>query len=98
MAITDLIPWKRDKSDLSVQRQEEDAILDFRNQMNRLFDDFFERPFNLSPFFGETGFTRGFAPQLDVSETDKEIHIAAELPGLEPEDIHISLELSLIHI
>jgi len=98
MAITDLIPWKRDKNDLSVHRQDEDAILDFRNQMNRLFDTFFERPFNLSPMFGETGFTSGFAPQLDVSETDKEIHIAAELPGLEPEDIHITVDRNTLTI
>lgn len=59
--------------------------------MNRMFDEFFERPFGLSPFFGETTSMGGFAPRLDISETDKEITISAELPGLEPEDINISL-------
>lgn len=98
MAITDLIPWKRDKRDLSVQSEEEDAILDFRNQMNRLFDAFFERPFHLSPYTGEAGFTKGFAPQLDVGETDKEINITAELPGMEPENIHISLDHHMLTI
>ena len=54
MAITDLIPWKRNESSVPVRRrQENDSLLDFRSQMNRLFDDFFERPFGLSPFFDE---------------------------------------------
>ena len=98
MAITDLIPWKRDKSDLTIQREGDDALLDFRNQMNRLFDSFFERPFSLSPYFGESTFSRDFAPQLDVSETEKEISISAELPGMEPEDIHITLDRHMLTI
>ena len=71
--------------------REDDALLDIRNQMNNMFDNFFERPFGLSPFFDESALVGGFAPNLDVSETEKEITISAELPGLEPDDIHISL-------
>lgn len=92
MAITDLIPWKRDKGDISIRRDEEDTIIDFRRQMNRLFDEFFERPFSLSPFFSGSTMMKEFTPHLDVSETDKEIIISAELPGLEPEDIHIGMD------
>lgn len=39
-----------------------------------------------------------FAPRLDISDTDKEISIAAELPGLEPEDIHISMDHNTLTI
>ena len=93
MAITDLVPWKKNGTSVPVsRRQEEDAFLDFKRQMNSLFDDFFERPFGLSPFLGETNLMSDFAPRLDISETEKEISISAELPGLEPEDIHISLD------
>ncbi len=93
MGMSDLIPWKKEKSDVQIHRKnEEDALLDIRNQMNRMFDDFFEPPFGLSPFLGMSGTRGDFAPHMDVSETDKEITISAELPGLEPEDIHITLE------
>ena len=99
MAITDLIPWKRNESSVPVRRrQDDDALLDLRSQMNRLFDDFFEQPFGLSPIFGESTMMGNFSPRLDVSETDKEISIKAELPGLEPEGINISLDRGILTI
>lgn len=99
MAITDLIPWKKDETKVSIHRgEEEDELLDLRSRMNRLFDDFFERPFSLSPFFGESAFMGEFAPSIDLSETDQELTISAELPGMEPEDIHITLERNTLTI
>jgi HSP20 family protein len=99
MVITDLIPWKKDESRVPVRRrQQEDSLLDLRSQMNRLFDEFFERPFGISPFFGEAAFVGDFAPRMDVSETDKEITISAELPGLEPEDINITIDRNVLLI
>ena len=81
MTITDMVPKKNDEN-LPVRRgQGEGALLDLRTQMNRLFDQFFERPFSLSPFFREQAFMGDFAPRMDVSETDKEVTISAELPG-----------------
>jgi HSP20 family protein len=85
MAITDLIPWKKSEPGLTVRRrQEEDSLFDLRSQMNRLFDEFFEQPFGLEPFLCESARMDDFAPRLDISETEKEITISAELPGLEP--------------
>jgi HSP20 family protein len=99
MAITDLIPWKKDGTTLPVHRKRsEDMLLDLRSQLNRLFDEFLERPFGLSPFFEGYRFLGDFVPRLDVSETDKEITISAELPGMEPEDIDISLEQNMLTI
>jgi HSP20 family protein len=99
MTIRDLIPWKRDDSLVPVRRrQEDDAPLDFRSQMNRLFDEFFERPFALSPFTGESGITGDFAPRLDISETEKEVTISAELPGMEPQDINIAIDRGILTI
>ena len=99
MAITDLIPWKKNESTLPVQhRQEVDSLLDIRSQMNRLFDEFFEQPFGMNSFFDDSGFTGDFSPQLDISETEKEIAISAELPGLKPEDINITLDQDTLKI
>lgn len=33
-----------------------------------------------------------FAPRMDVEESDDEIHIAVELPGLEDKDFEVALE------
>ena len=99
MAITDLIPWKRDDNSIQVRREkEEDALLDLRSEMNRMFDEFFQRPFGLRSFFDDRELGRGFAPQLDVTETDKSVLISAELPGLEPDDIDISLDRDVLTI
>ncbi|MEW6717878.1 MAG: Hsp20/alpha crystallin family protein [Chloroflexota bacterium] len=96
MEIKDLIPWKHEEGKLPVRREFEDPFLALRREMNRLFEDFFTSPFNrsfrLSPFFAERERSFGdFLPNIEVSETDKEIKVSAELPGMEIEDIDISL-------
>jgi HSP20 family protein len=59
--------------------------------MNRLFDDFFGG-FSLSPWAPlERGVPQVFTPRVDVSETDTEIKVSAELPGMEEKDIDVSL-------
>jgi HSP20 family protein len=37
-----------------------------------------------------------FSPRLDVSETDREYHITAELPGMDEKDVEISLSNNLL--
>jgi HSP20 family protein len=99
MSITDLIPWKKDETDLTIHRErEEDVFLDLRNQMNRLFDNFFDQPFGLRKFPGESAFVGDFSPFMDISETDNEVTISAELPGLEPDDINITLASNTLTI
>jgi len=93
MAITDIIPRRREETRLPVRRRrEQDPFFDLHSQMNRIFDEFFERPFGPSPFFGEMPMVREFTPSIDINETHKEITIMAELPGMEPEEIEISLD------
>ena len=57
----------------------------FRREMNRLFDRFFmERP--------ETELSEGkWSPSLDISETKDALVINAEIPGINPDDINISI-------
>jgi HSP20 family protein len=60
-----------------------------RNQINRAFDDFWGQSW-LEPR-RKTG-TGGFWPQVDVTETDKEIKVRAEIPGVDPKDIDVGVE------
>lgn len=60
-----------------------------QREMNRLFEDFF-------PARGaQPGF---FAPEIDVSETDKEIRIAVDLPGVDQKDVDVTLDDDVLTI
>lgn len=93
MAIKDLVPRiGRGRETMPARRGEYEPFHDFQRQMNRLFDDFFG-DFSLAPRWGgERGLAAaGFAPRVDVSETDKEVKISAELPGMDEKDISVEM-------
>lgn len=93
MAITDLISWRRERQ-TPVRREEENPFTAFRREMDRLFEDFWgERA--MAPFGEEWG---AFSPQVDVTETDGEIKVSAELPGLDDEDIDLSISNNVLTI
>ena len=90
MAIRDLIPWSRGR-DVAVRRGEEhNPFLTLHREVNRLFDDAF-RGFELAPFGSDRFFDRMGWPNVEVSETDKEVKVMAELPGLEEKDVQLEL-------
>jgi HSP20 family protein len=98
MAMRDLIPWSRGR-DVSVHRGEDSPFLTLHREMNRLFDDVF-RGFDITPFGSERFVDRvgGSWPNVEVSETDKEIRVTAELPGLEEKDIEVQLANGVLAI
>jgi HSP20 family protein len=90
MTIRDLIPWNRGR-DVAVQRGEKaNPLLTLHREMNRVFDDVF-RGLDVTPF-GSDRFDRTLGwPDIEVSETDKEVKVTAELPGLEEKDVGVEL-------
>jgi HSP20 family protein len=96
-----LIPWKRNKENVPMQRVEDNPFLALHQRMNGLFEDFFDdfegafRTPGLSPL-NRTGF--GGAPSLDVSETDDEVSVTADLPGLTEKDVEVTLDNDLLTI
>jgi HSP20 family protein len=64
-----------------------------RREIDRLWDSFFEgRPGRKAGEVGE------WLPSLDVSETKNDLVVKAELPGMDPKDIEISLNNGLLTI
>jgi HSP20 family protein len=63
-------------------------FLSLQREIDRLFEDF-TRGFATMPSF--TGGNGALMPSTDVTETDKEIEITAELPGLEEKDVQVNL-------
>ena len=66
------------------------SLADFRNEMNRLFEGFFSRPLAMPGWF-ETIEPGQWLPAVDMSETDRQIHVRAELPGIDPKDVDVSV-------
>lgn len=98
MAITDLAPWRWGDRKVPVRSEEErDPFYALQRRMDRLFDDFFNN-FGLARFgpFGESW--GAFSPRLDLSENEKELKVSAELPGLDENDIQVSLAQNVLTI
>ncbi len=85
MSMKSLLPFGR--RGFPIKREAYEPFTFFRDEMDRLFDNFF-KGFDIEPF--ERKFA-AFNPSVDISETDKEIVISAELPGMEDKDIDVSL-------
>ena len=86
--IRELVPWTSSGSSVPVLR-ESDIFSSLHREMNRLFEDVFSSfGVNRSPYI-DAG--RTFTPRVNVEETDGDLIVTAEVPGLEEKDINISL-------
>lgn len=69
-------------------------VTSLQREMNRLFDDFFNRDFDVESFSG----MGEWRPAVDISETDDAVIVKAELPGLDPKDVEVSLSGDVLTI
>ncbi len=88
-----IVPWRRSE-ERSPAECASDPFNYLRHQVNRVFDDFWGESW-LAP---RREIAAGFWPQVDVTETDKEIKISADIPGVEPKDIDVSVEDGMLTI
>jgi HSP20 family protein len=66
-----------------------------QNDMNRLFNTFFDAP---APGNGGGGALRRWVPAMDLVETDDHFVLRADLPGLSEEDVSIELEDNVLTV
>ncbi len=90
MAMRDLIPWGRQETRAPMLFRDEgrDPFWSFRREMDRLVDDTFRGLGLTAPAVGRTMSW----PSLEVSETDNEVRVTAEVPGLSEKDIELSVD------
>src|SRR5829696_9647629 len=72
-----------------------DPFLSLHRDVNRLFDEVFRGSTGQAPAGqgqGQTGESGMLMPHMDVSESDREWTICAELPGVSEEDVDVRLE------
>ncbi|MHC5211324.1 MAG: Hsp20/alpha crystallin family protein [Planctomycetota bacterium] len=93
-----IIPWKN-KGKLGSQATDEVAD-PFRPDFDRMVERFFDEPWGL--FSGNAASPgtapASFLPSLDVSETDDDVLVRAELPGLDPKEIDIQISDDVLTI
>jgi HSP20 family protein len=87
MALPSLWRLGREKGEFVPSRDIWEPFGSLRRDMERGFENF-SRDFGWGP---PALAGTGMAPRVDVSETDSEIKIEAELPGVEEKDIEIVL-------
>ncbi|PTQ12710.1 hypothetical protein CLG96_00670 [Sphingomonas oleivorans] len=100
MAMRDLIPWGRESSRTPSLYGGEEAnpLLSLHREMNRLFNDAFRgfdpfRGFDMPALMPALGQRMGGGwPMVETSQTDNEVRITAELPGMREKDVEILVE------
>lgn len=92
MSLKSLLPIGRDRG---VARFP-DPFTTLQREIDRLFDDF-TRGWSTSgwPAMGRTS---ELMPSMDVVETDNQIEISAELPGLEEKDVQVNVADNVLTI
>ena len=90
MNLRSLIPIGRERS--VARRGSTEPFGTLQREIDRLFEDFTRG----WPAFGNA--TSELMPSMDVTETDKEIEITAELPGLEEKDVQVNVADNVLTI
>jgi HSP20 family protein len=84
----DLIPWGRNERSSvpgSLRSDDVSPFMTLHREMNRLFDDVFNRFESVPSLLGRMSAW----PNVEVTASDNEARISAELPGLDEEDVEI---------
>ncbi|MYZ46121.1 MULTISPECIES: Hsp20/alpha crystallin family protein [Hyphomicrobiales] len=94
MSVRDLIPWGRSSNQAPIVFRDDDRnpFLSLHREVNRLFDDVFRSFDSRLPAFGSLSSFSAAWPNVEISDTDKEIKVNAEVPGLEEKDIEVLLD------
>ncbi len=98
MNMRDLIPWGRSERTSSVPESyrgdEVSPFLALHREMNRLFDDMFSRfETGMPSLLGRRGW-----PSIEAVETDKDVRVSAELPGMDENDVEVLVDEDVLTI
>lgn len=82
-----LIPWKNKQCEHEGAEAKASSLATLRHELDRVFGSFFREP--LSALDWPLG--RGWGPAVDVIEGDKDVTVRAEIPGIDPKDLDVSI-------
>jgi HSP20 family protein len=87
MTTKNLTPQTKGAKGSLVTKKEGYPFVSFLQEMEKMIDDFFRDFERVSP--SEKG--GAFSPKVDVLDTDKQVTVTAELPGLGEDDVELTL-------
>ncbi len=90
-----IIPWLSKREDNRGGSIPESGITRFRDEMDHLFDRFFMDPFGMEHTAGRFGLG---GPRLDLAESDHDVVVKAELPGIDPKEVDLRVEGNMLTI
>ena len=93
MAIGDLLPARQARAPV-VRGDNGNPLMALQQEMNRLFEDFWR---GLDWPGGGMNRALGW-PSVEISETEKELKVQAELPGVEEKDVEVLLNNGVLTI
>ena len=86
-----LIPFGRS----GLTRGGYDPFAGFREEMDRMLQDFGSNLPETAPFGGKQGF---MLPKVDVAETEEGIELTADLPGFDEKDVSLDIHEGVLTI
>jgi HSP20 family protein len=95
MSVRDLIPWGRQTSSnqapVPYRESEVTPFFGLRREIDRLFDDMFRMP-------SLAGVGTITWPSVEVSDSEREVRISAEIPGLSEKDVEVTVHDGVLSI
>lgn len=87
------LPRKKNGKGSDLQKFPNDHPIErMRERMDRMFDDFFRDPFpGFDLDWPRPLSTGSISPSVDIEDKGKELKVSAELPGMDQNDVEVSL-------
>jgi len=84
-----LIPWRNKRDESTVSPTGETPLAVLRSEMDRMFERFFGE----APWSGTLANWAkwGWGPRLDLVESDKDVTVTVELPGVDPKGVDLEV-------
>ena len=70
------------------------SMMNFRNEMDCFFDDFLKSSLGNASYESDSVWN----PNMDILETENEVVATFELPGINKDDVKISIHEDILHI
>jgi HSP20 family protein len=95
MADKKIIPNDKTHPRVEIVNRRNNELDRLNSEFDHFFDDFFMSPFKrMSLLRGQ----QEFIPRVDVFESDKEIKITVEIPGMDEKDIHVTIDNGVLTV
>lgn len=91
-----LIPWRNKREHRDSEEPLSSLPTRLRDEVDQLFDRFFQESF-LGGRFGSLN-RWGVGLRTDLAESDTEVTVTAELPGVDPKDVEINVTGNMLTI